>query len=102
MWEVLSLGSIPVIESSPGLDKTYAMLPVLVVHDLLRITPAWLETKYACFLKHVNKWRFEMLTQSYWDNAIVTALSTGSIAEFDSLHPEKNPYCWFYEESKAL
>ena len=102
MWEVLTLGSIPVVESSPGLDKTYALLPVLVVHDLLRITPAWLERKYHCFMKNYNKWKFEILTQNYWDNAIATVLGTGSTVKLSKLHPDRNPYCWFYEESKLL
>ena len=102
MWEVLLLGAIPVVESSPGLDKTFTMLPVLVVHDLLKITPSWLESKYSCFLEHADKWKFEVLTQNYWDNAITTVLSTGSTTKLHNLHPDKNPHCWFYEESKLL
>ena len=77
MWEVLACGAVPVVESSPGLDKSYSLLPVLVVDDLRRITPKFLEDVYDCFLNNADKWRYEILTQAYWDNSLAQALSTG-------------------------
>ena len=53
-------------------------------------------------MKNYNKWKFEILTQNYWDNAIATVLGTGSTVKLSKLHPDRNPYCWFYEESKLL
>lgn len=102
MWEVITSGGVAVVESSPGLDKLYSLLPVLVVHDLLKLTPSFLESVYDCFAAHAGKWRYEMLTQQYWDSAIVKVLSSGSIEHLTRDHPDKNPYCWFYEESKIL
>lgn len=43
MWEVIASGAVAVVESSPGLDKTYSLLPVLVVDDLRRLTKQFLE-----------------------------------------------------------
>ena len=77
MWEVVASGGVAVVESSPGLDKLYSLLPVLVVHDLLTLTPAFLERTHSCFFDHADKWHFEFLTQQYWDHSIAQVLSSG-------------------------
>ena len=59
MWEVIALGSIPVVENSIGLPKSFSLLPVLVVHDLLTITPQFLESTYDCFYQHADKVRVQ-------------------------------------------
>lgn len=40
LWESLSLGAIPIIEKSVGLDKTLYKLPALLVDDFAIVTPA--------------------------------------------------------------
>lgn len=79
MWEVIASGAVAVVESSPGLDKTYSLLPVLVVDDLRRLTKQFLEDVYSCFLDNADKWRFDILTQEYWDNSIAQALLSGYV-----------------------
>ena len=40
LWEALLLGSIPVVEASPtgpGWERSFSLLPVLVVTDLLAV-----------------------------------------------------------------
>jgi hypothetical protein len=37
IWETLALGAIPVVESNPGLDRTYYSLPVLVVRNFSQV-----------------------------------------------------------------
>ena len=65
LWEVLASGGVAVVESSPGLNKIYSMLPVLVVHDLLKLSPAFLERVHDCFERHAGQWRYDFLTQRY-------------------------------------
>ena len=77
MWEVIASGGVPIVESSPGLDKLYTNLPVLIVHDLRTLTKSFLEEKYDCFTQHASYWKYEMLTQYYWDSSIAKALATG-------------------------
>ncbi len=59
------------------------------------MTYEFLESVYPCFIKHANKWRYDMLTQVYWDNLLSMAVLTGSIDHILENHPDKNPYCWF-------
>jgi hypothetical protein len=33
LWETIMLGSIPIVESNKGFDRTYVNLPVLVVNN---------------------------------------------------------------------
>ena len=37
IWESLMLGSIPIVESNAGLDRTYSNLPVLVVANYSQV-----------------------------------------------------------------
>jgi len=41
------MGGIPVFETSPGFDKTFHKLPVLIVASYDDITPELLEATYA-------------------------------------------------------
>lgn len=63
LWETILLGSIPIVESSPGLDRAYAMLPVLVVKNFKVVTPQLLKKAYPCFLRHANQFRFDHLRE---------------------------------------
>jgi hypothetical protein len=89
------MGAIPIVESSPGFDRTYSKLPVLVVKSLLDVTPQFLEMAYPCFLKNAANWRFDMLTQAYWDRLTVRALASGNIDHVTFNHPRVNPWCNF-------
>ena len=97
LWQALAMGAIPIVESSPGLDRTYSRLPVLVVKSLLAITPEFLDRVYPCFVQNADRWRYEHITQAYWDHLLARALATGSIAHVMEAHPQTNPHCWFLE-----
>jgi hypothetical protein len=97
MWQALIMGAIPIVESSPGFDRTYSRLPVLVVHSLMDVTPEMLEAAYPCFLRNADNWSFEHLTQAYWDRLLARALASGNIDHVTFNHPPTNPYCNFLE-----
>jgi hypothetical protein len=93
------MGSIPIVEASPagqGLEKSFSLLPVLVVPDLLQLKPVHLNDAYECFKNHTNQWRFDLLTQRHWDEMLLGALKTASIDHIFADHPQYNPYCNFY------
>lgn len=100
MWETLTMGSFPVVETAPGLDKLFSNLPVLVVYDIFRVTKELLEEAYDCFMRHAEDWKYELLTQPYWDYVILKAMETASIEHITSNHPLRNPHCDFFEKSK--
>ena len=102
MWQALALGVIPIVESSPGLDRLYSLLPVLVVDTFFTITPEYLESMYPCFVQHAHDWKYEILTQQYWDQLIVQALSTSTIDHVLKNHPPNNPYCNGLKSSQRL
>jgi len=93
-WEVLLMGSIPVFESSPGFDKTFAKLPVVIVASYADVTPALLEAKYAEFARRAdlspddpNGFDFQRLRKQYWMDLIFGAADTGSSAQVLANHP---------------
>jgi hypothetical protein len=106
MWEALAMGAIPVVESSAGLDRNLFLLPVLIVEDLIKLNPSFLEKVYPCFIRHAHQWHFEMLSQAFWDGLLATTLATGQPPLFPSesqgQYLTRNPHCWFFEESKML
>ena len=97
LWETILLGSIPVVESNAGFDRTYSNLPVLVVRDYSELTPRLLDVAYPCFLNNAHRYDYRHLTESYWLDAIDRAIDTGSITHFNESHPYRNKYCDFLD-----
>lgn len=95
LWESLLLGSIPIVESNAGFDRTYANLPVLVVRNFSDVNPTLLREAYSCFEKRVMKYQYQHLTKSYWLNLVHRAIETGSIHHVTENHPYRNQYCDF-------
>jgi hypothetical protein len=98
IWQGLLMGSIPVVEANPfgpGLEKSFSLLPVLVVPDLLALQPDHLTEAYECFRSYSNQWRFDLLTQRHWDELLLGALKSASISHILADHPSVNPYCNF-------
>ena len=87
-WEVLLMGSIPVFESSPGFDRTFHKLPVVIVDNYDDITPELLEAKYAEFAARADElFDFTRLRKSYWMDMIFGAAARSSSREVASNHP---------------
>jgi hypothetical protein len=73
LWESLLLGSIPVIESGYGLDRTMHKLPVLLLDDFASLTPSLLHQAFAEAQYHflMGQWDFRRLTRWYWEDLIL-------------------------------
>ena len=66
-WEVLCLGSIPIVKTS-GLDSLFDDLPVWIVND-------WSEVTYENMVKKIEEFKsktfkYEKLTLAYWRNIL--------------------------------
>jgi len=75
------LGSIPVMESSPGFDRTFCGLPVLIVPSFDDVTPELLEAAYADFTSRAAEWDYRRLDKAYWYNAIFDASRFGDASK---------------------
>jgi hypothetical protein len=77
IWEALLLGSIPIIEHSPGWklgqgwDRTFEDLPVLWVEDYSVLTIELMEDSYGELLAKQANFNFEKLTQQYWAERVL-------------------------------
>ena len=96
LWETLLLGSIPIVESNAGFDRTYSYLPVLVVKSYSLLSPALLMRAYECFTTHQHAFHNEHLTQQYWLGVIDTAVRTASVDHMRREHPPRHAVCDFY------
>jgi hypothetical protein len=95
-WETLLLGSIPVVESNKGFDRTYSMLPVLVVPNFDVLTPELLNEVYPCFIKNAHRFRYDFLLEKYWLDLVDKAILEGTIEHVTRNHPPVNPFCSFF------
>ena len=95
LWETLLLGSVPIVESNAGFDRSYSNLPVLVVRNYSDVTPQLLQRAYPCFLHHARRYNYLHLTEQYWVQAVQRAIRTGSIEHIMEQHPFRNKYCDF-------
>jgi hypothetical protein len=95
LWETILAGSIPVVESNAGFDRTYSNLPVLVVRNYSDLTPALLDRAYPCIQQHAHRYNYHHLTEKYWVDLVQTAVRTGSNAHVMEQHPFRNKYCDF-------
>ena len=95
IWEALILGTIPIVESNEGFDRTYSNLPVLVIKNYQNLTSDLLDESYRCFIKYITFYSYEHLTQEYWLGLIKNVTHTGSIDLVTKNHPYRNKYCDF-------
>jgi hypothetical protein len=86
-WETLSLGSIPVMEHSPGLDRTYSGLPVVFVKSYEDVTPMLLETAYKLIVNNHKRWDYSRVTQGYWKKLVNDAVAAKSAENIQDAHP---------------
>ena len=96
LWETLMLGSIPIVESNKGFDRTYSMLPVLIVPNFDMVTPDLLNEAYPCFMQYVNHFKYEVVLEKYWIDLVEAAVANGNINHVQQNHPPVNPFCNFF------
>jgi hypothetical protein len=75
VWEVLLLGSFPVVKTST-LNSLYEDLPVLIVQRWSDVTPEMLERSYIQFTSQAASLHMEKLLMPYWLNIIRTSQHT--------------------------
>ena len=84
-WQTLLAGGIPVMESQPGFDRTFAGLPVLIVRHFRELTPLLLESLYPWFT--AQKWDFKRLTTRYWTDLVAQTVQNSSHTAALASHP---------------
>lgn len=95
LWEAIALGSIPIVESNAGFDRSYSNLPVLVVRNYSDVNVDLLKRAYNCFCDHSGSYRYDHLLRSYWIDMIHRATESASIGHISINHPFQNKYCNF-------
>ena len=97
LYETLLLGSIPIVESNEGFDRTYTSLPVMIVRNYSEITPKLLVDSYDCYYKNVLNFYYNHLLHEYWIDLIDRAIITATIDHVTSNHPFQSRYCSLYK-----
>jgi len=75
LWETLILGSIPVVEYSPGWDAVLDDLPTLFVADFDEVTPELLATEYPKIVSRCARYDYRKLTKEWWVKGIKSLLN---------------------------
>jgi len=79
LWEMLTMGSIAVIERGVGFDRSLWKLPALLVEDFAYVTPELLRTAYVEAIYHADEFEFERLTMSFWWEVIFNVSVAGHV-----------------------
>jgi hypothetical protein len=96
MWELLTLGSIVVIERGIGFDRTLWRLPALLVDDFDDVTPELLHSAYVEALYRADDFEFNRLKQSFWWDVIYNVSVSMSIDPLLHFFPMEGMYIYVY------
>lgn len=66
LWELMTMGSIAVIEKGVGMDRMLWRLPALLVEDFDSITPKMLREAYVEAMYRADEFEYHRLTQEFW------------------------------------
>ena len=75
LWETLILGSIPIVEYSPGWDTVLDDLPALFVTNFDEVTPELLAKAYPEILSRRDHFDYRKLTKDWWAKGITSLLN---------------------------
>jgi hypothetical protein len=87
LWELMLLGTIPVIERGIGFDRTLWRLPALVVDDFADVSTDLLRQAYVEAVYRAKDFEYFRLKQSYWANLLFNVSSAGTIDPMLHFHP---------------
>ena len=89
IYETLFTGSMPVVERSTGLDRSFYKLPVLMVDDFVVLTPFMIKQAYLEVLYHaeMGRWDYQRLTGQWWENLMMDT----AVAKDTSVLMERHP-----------
>eukprot|EP00975_Prorocentrum_lima_P071724 12939287-Prorocentrum_lima.AAC.1 len=86
-WELMTMGTIVVLEKGVGFDRTMWRLPALLVEDFYEITPELLRTAYLEALYRAKEFEFKRLTMSYWFSVLANVSASMSTQPFLDAFP---------------
>jgi len=78
-WELMTMGTIVVLEKGVGFDRTMYRLPALLVEDFAEITPELLRQAYVEALYRADDFEYDRLKQSWWYGFIANVSATMSV-----------------------
>jgi hypothetical protein len=87
LWELMLLGTIPVIERGIGFDRSLWRLPALIVDDFADVSTELLQQAYVDALYHAHEFEFQRLRQSYWEELLFRSSVEQSIDFMLRQHP---------------
>lgn len=87
LWELMLLGTIPVIERGIGFDRTLWRLPALIVDDFADITPELLRQAYVEAVYRAGDFEYFRLKQSYWIDLLFSVSKSGKLDPMLKMHP---------------
>ena len=87
LWELMLLGTIPVIERGIGFDRTLWRLPALLVDDFADISPQLLRQAYIEAVYRAPDFEYFRLKQSYWANMLFNVSRAGTLDPMLQAHP---------------
>lgn len=88
-WELMTLGTIVILEKGVGLDRTLWRLPALLVEDFDEVTPELLRVAYLEAVYRAKEFEFRRLTQSFWFSVIANVSASQSVQPMLDLFPMK-------------
>jgi len=78
-WELMTIGTIVVLERGVGLERMMYRLPALFLEDFAELTPALLRQAYVEALYRADEFEYERLRQSWWFGFIGNVSATMSV-----------------------
>lgn len=87
LWELMLLGTIPIMERGVGYDRTLWRLPALLLDDFADVSTELLQQAYVEALYRAKEFEYFRLKQSYWAELLFNVSATGSLESMLSRHP---------------
>jgi hypothetical protein len=87
LWEMLTVGTVAVIERGVGFDRTLWRLPALLVDDFYDVTPALLRSAYVEALYRADEFEYERLTQQFWQSILANVSKSMSTQPLLDMFP---------------
>jgi len=87
LWELQTLGTIPIIEKKVGFDRTLYQMPALLVEDFAMVTTETLREAYIEAMYRADEFRYNRLKQSYWSDLLYRVSVEGTLDTLLTNHP---------------
>lgn len=85
LWEMMTLGTIPIIEKSIGFDRMVYRMPCLTVEDFAVITPEMLRDAYVEAIYRAEEFEYTRLTQTVSHRTMIAVVVVGVVEEISQI-----------------